>query len=366
MKKLRAGILSEKVADQRGAVLIMVALALLVVTALVGIAIDGAVMITTKAQLQRAADAAALAGASGLIDGSYDLATERAIAMAAHNTAMQTTGSVSVVIDEEDISFPEDDVIRVVTHRTAAEGDALRMFFRQVVGDENRADVTAMAAAQAMDLCGGRCLKPWAIPDRWDDADNDGEYDGGETYSSETTGYRASTDLGRTITLKVANPQETMYSGRFFPVNFPPLGHDDRPLTGGDWYREWIAECEPYEVAVGDRLQMEPGNMVGPTAHGMEELLALDPGARWDPSSKTVVNSAYAKSPRIALVSIFDPTEPIRSRGWVRVVKLVAMFIEDIRPGGEVVGRFIEQSTQGTPCEGGLADGFVKGVVLVE
>ena len=112
--------------NQRGSAIIMVALALLVVTALAGIAIDGAIMVTTKTQLQRAADAAALAGASGLLDGTEELATERAIAMASFNAAMQDAGAVSVIITEEDISFPEDDVIRVVTHRTAATGDPLR------------------------------------------------------------------------------------------------------------------------------------------------------------------------------------------------------------------------------------------------
>ncbi|MGH2570581.1 MAG: pilus assembly protein TadG-related protein, partial [bacterium] len=282
--------------NQRGAALIMVALSLLVVTALVAIAIDGAIMLTTKTQLQRAADAAALAGASGLIDGTEDLAIDRAIAMASYNTAMLSAGSEPVIIAEEDISFPEADVIRVVTHRTAATGDALRMFFRRVVDTStgNTADVTAVAVARAFDLCTSRCLKPWSVPDQWDDADADGEYDPGETYSPEVTGYRADVDVGRLITLKVSEPSETISSGVFFPVNFPPLGQDESPLTGADWYRQWIAECEPYSVTIGDRLQVEPGNKVGPTRQGMEDLIALDPAARWDPGTQTIVGSAHA------------------------------------------------------------------------
>jgi Flp pilus assembly protein TadG len=356
--------------NQRGSALIMVALSLLVVTALAGIAIDGAIMMTTKTQLQRAADAAALAGASGLIDGDEDLAMDRAIAMASYNTAMQDAGSASVVITEDDISFPEPDVIRVVTHRTAATGDGLRMFFRRVVdtGTGNTADVTAVAVARAFDLCTSRCLKPWSVPDRWDDADDDGEYDAGESYSPEVTGYAAPGDVGRQITLKVSEPSETIASGIFFPVDFPPLGHEESPLTGANWYRHWIAECEPYTVTVGDRLQVEPGNKVGPTRQGMDDLIALDPAARWDPTTRTIVGSTHAMSPRIALIAMFDPTEPPRSgRNWVEVSKLAAMFIEATGPGGEVVGRFIDTSTQGNPCPGGgLANGFLKGVTLVE
>ncbi|MGH2570587.1 MAG: hypothetical protein ACRDGR_05135, partial [bacterium] len=220
----------------------------------------------------------------------------------------------------------------------------------------------------AFDLCTSRCLKPWSVPDQWDDADADGEYDPGESYSPEVTGYRADVDVGRLITLKVSEPSETIASGVFFPVNFPPLGQDESPLTGADWYRQWIAECEPYSVTIGDRLQVEPGNKVGPTRQGMEDLIALDPAARWDPGTQTIVGSAHAMSPRIALIAMFDPTQPpVSGRSWVSVTKLAAMFIESTGPGGEVLGRFIDTSTQGNPCPGGgLANGFLKGVTLVE
>ena len=32
----------------------------------------------------------------------------------------------------------------------------------------------------------------------------------------------------------------------------------------------------------GDLLLMEPGNMVGPTTQGIEDLIAQDPDAYWD------------------------------------------------------------------------------------
>ena len=169
--------------------------------------------------------------------------------------------------------------------------------------------------------------------------------------------------------MKVGNPNQTVAPGIFFPVNFPPRNNEygEEPLKGGKWYETWISECTPYLVSVGDELQLEPGNMVGPTKHGMEDLIAQDPDAAWDPDSKTVVGSSYGMSPRIGLIPFFDPTQPPSSgRNFVTVVKLGAFFIESTGPGGQVNGRFIQISTQGIPCPGGTSSSFIKTIVLVE
>ncbi len=357
--------------SEKGSALIMVAVALLGIGAIAAISMDGAMMLATRNQLQSAADAAALAGASGLVEGDQDLAVERAIAFAGHNEAVLDAGRSSVVITAADIEFPAADIIRVTAHRTAAGGDPLRLFFRRLANPAalNQADITAVAAAQAFDVCGSRCLRPWAIPDRWDDADGDGEYDDGEIYDPDATGYVAPNDVGARITLKVGNPQHTITPGIFYPVNYPPLDTGQgSPLTGANWYREWIANCSPYTMEVGDRLQLEPGNMVGPTAHGMDEMIAMDPSATWDGSSQSVINSAFARSPRIGLVPLFDPTLPPSSgRNYVTITKIGAFFIEETGPGGEVTGRFLETSATGGPCTGGgIGSGLVKGIVLVE
>jgi hypothetical protein len=119
-------------------------------------------------------------------------------------------------------------------------------------------------------------------------------------------------------------------------------------------------------IEPGDRLQLEPGNMVGPTMHGMEDLISLDPGAHWDSATKTIQNSAFGASPRIGIVPFFDPTLPPASgRNWVTVVKLGAFFIEEVQ-GGDVTGRFMQITTGGVPCGHGLGNSLVKGIVLVE
>jgi Flp pilus assembly protein TadG len=357
--------------NKRGSVLVSVAVAILALFAFAVLAIDGALLLTTRTQLHNAADAAALAGASGLLEGSEGTATQRAIDFASYNTAVQET-RVPVLITPADVTFPEPDVIRVTTHRTEATGDALRTYFRKVISPFTSANVTATSAARIYDVCHTKCLRPWAIPDRWDDANGNSQWDDGEAYDPEGTGYIAPVDVGTPITLKVGNPHEAIEPGIFYPINFPPLNNEegDKPLTGGDWYRQWIHDCEPFIVGVGDELQLEPGNMVGPTKLGMQELIAQDPSAQWDPVSKTIINSTFGVSPRIGLVPFFDPTlPPVSGRNSVFVTKIGAFFIESVSSGGDVFGYFMQITVQGRPCEeSGMGTGtaLVRGISLIE
>lgn len=372
--KTNAGIAASAIPPddpRRGAALIMVTVVIVALLAFAVVAIDGAVIMTAKGQLQNAADAAALAGASGLLEGGEALARARAIEFASCNHAVQDQMR-PVTITAEDISFPDAYTIRVQTHRTVATGDALRTYFRRVANPlrSNQADVTAVAVAMAADLCGSKCLRPWAIPDQWNDADGDGEYDEGEYYEPEVTSYCNPADLGRTITLKVGSAQQAIASGIFFAVNYPPLDYPgESPLTGASWYRTWIEECNPYTVAPGDRLQMEPGNMVGPTFQGMEGLIAKDPGAYWDASTQTIRGSNFGTSPRMVPVPFFDPTLPPTSgRNWVTVTKIGVFFIEEIN-GNEVVGRFVQMMLEGIPCDPGApgnGQAFIQGISLIQ
>jgi len=354
----------------RGSALLMVTVAIAALMSFAIIAIDGAVLMTTKGQLQSAADAAALAGASALLDGTETEATGRAIDFAGFNRAVQDT-LVDVVITPDDITFPEDEHIRVVTHRTEATGDALRTYFRRLMNPlrPNTADVTAVAEAWCFDVCTTPCLKPWSIPDRWDDTDADGKFDVGETYDPDVTGYKAPGDVGLSIVLKVGNPQQAIERGVFFPVCYPPVGYPgEKPLSGGEWYRTWISECEPYLVGPGDELKTETGNKSGPTRQGVAALIAKDPSARWNSSTNTVESPDYGTSPRVVLVPFFDPTRPPTSGGSsVFVTRVGAFFIEGQNAQGDVVGRFVRVTASGVPCPGG-GDGtsLVRGIGLIE
>ena len=359
-----------KLGNNRGSVMIMAAVALVALFGFAVLTIDGAMLMTTKNQLQAAADAAALAGATGLLEGSQNTARARAIAIAANNQAVQDSRR-PVLITEADVTFPAAGIVRVVTHRTQATGDPLRTYFMRIVNpiSANLTDITAVAAAQIYDVCASDCVKPWAIPDRWDDVNANNALDPGELYDPDITGYNAPGDVGEPITLKVGNPQDAISPGQFFPIDLPPLdctcGVD--PQSGADQYRWNIGNCNPYTVAPGDRLQVKPGNMVGPTNQGMQILIDQDPNAYWSNADQTVMGSAYGWSPRIVLVPFFDPSNPPESgRNWVEVTKIGAFFLEEIN-GGMVTGRFIKANVGGTACEGEEGEGtFIGGIRLVE
>lgn len=347
-----------------GNVLIIMAASLAALLAFGIVAIDGVILMTSKTQLQNAADAAALAGASGLVSSQAE-AVQRAIDFAGFNRAVQDT-MAPVGITAADVSFPTPNQCRVVTHRTAATGDPLRTYFLRVVdlARPNTADMTAVATAELIPICGTDCLKPWAVPDRWDDLNANEEWDEGEPYDPEGTGYMPPEDVGVQITLKWGTPSQSLEPGHFLPIDFPPL--PAHPLTGGDNYRTWISECEPFPVQVGDSLSVEPGNMVGPTSQGMDAMLARDPDAEWDEDTNTVINSAFPVSPRVIKVPFYDPSRPPRTgRNYVFVVKIGAFFLEEAH-GHEVTARFMQLATPGTPCDPNAPTGFMIGFALVE
>jgi hypothetical protein len=123
-------------------------------------------------------------------------------------------------------------------------------------------------------------------------------------------------------------------------------------------------------MGFGEVYTTEPGNMVGPTQQGINDLIALDPHARWDDSTDQVV-STMSPSPRVVAIPLFDPVfyaEGIQQgrNASLRFVNYLGLFIEGMR-GGEVVGRI---TPIGGLRRGGLPSGppaaFPRSIRLVE
>ncbi len=370
---------------ERGSVLVFVAVSLAACLAFSVLAIDVGAILVTRVQLQNAADAAALAGASALLAQGEDEATARAIAVAGANQAMQD-GLQPVVISDADVTFPTPARCRVVTHRTEATGDPLLTFFSPVIGVSTRvAQVTAVAEAEYYFICGTDCVKPWSVPDRWDDTDDDGEYDYAEPYTDlngngqwnpgepytdqngngqfdpdepydpNTTGYLPPADVGTHVILKQGSPHDVIVPSFFYAVCLPPLhSPEGPPEPGGSNYRWNIANCNLSIIELGDSLLVEPGNMQGPTRQGVGDLIAQDPNAYWENSSNSVQGSDYGMSPRVIKIAFFDPRfTPQSGRNFVIVSKMGAFFVEGLGPQNSVVGVFMGLGTSGTECDPG-------------
>ena len=245
---------------------------------------------------------------------------------------------------------------------------------------QDRLELTWDRSETSTDVYGTSCLKPFCPPDRWDDADSNGiwtpddEYDDvngngvwdpgepltedwngngvwdpAEFYDPEITGYKMPDDVGAQMTLQYLSSNHDFRAGWYYPVRFPPINSGEPWNPGAADYEMWIVgdTCEPYIVSIGDSLALEVGNMVGPTVHALDLLIAKDPTAEWDPATGTVINSAYPVSPRIMKVAAFDPTRGVQSGPPKHVVvsKLMVLFLE-FHDRADMFLRFIETLPQ--------------------
>ena len=142
-------------AGERGSILIWVALFMVVMLAFVALGVDGAKLLATRTQLQNAADAGALAGASavnpttGVIDQAR--ATSLAQATAASNKAF--IGGVRPVLDAV-VTFPTATQCRVDVTRSG--GTAIVTHIAQVVGVNSlSANATATAGLERPECVSG-------------------------------------------------------------------------------------------------------------------------------------------------------------------------------------------------------------------
>ena len=88
---------------------------------------------------------------------------------------------------------------------------------------------------------------------------------------------------------------------------------------------------------------VEPGNMVGPTYQGVQELIAQDPDAYFDEQSNMVVSKYGMDSPRVVTVALFDPGEITKpGRQYLRFNNFARVFVEEQASRQDpVTGRFL-------------------------
>lgn len=395
--------------SERGAVLVHVAIAMIGLTAFSSFVIDYGVLWAARRQAQNSADAAAMAAAVslGFVDpDDQALARQAALNAAAANPIWGQPPDITAA----DITFPACPVgapgagtntcVRVDVFRNQrAGGSPLPTIFGSLVGVADQG-VRATATAEVVYGNATNCVKPFAIPDKWIEAQTP-DWDPSDSFSryvqngndagalvpnpdsyvaptpgtggSNGSGFDVTIDYGLELVIKDGNPQQAIQPGWYFPVIINP---DEGP--GGDNYRNNIADCDPTVIEPGAVLEMEPGNMIGPTRQGIEELIALDPEADWgqrDDGGYGVVGGCMAAtdacglSPRVVAIPVFNPDTwdlgPSNGRSSVTVTRVIGMFIDRIE-SNDVYGYLMPYPSSpygGTSGQPGSS--FVVSIILV-
>ncbi len=395
---------SEQVRQERGVTLIIVAVAMTALFGFLALAIDLGMLYVAHDDAQRAADAAALAGASAFLDSSATAAAaparQRALEYALRNTFQNRP------IDSSDVAITviqDSGKVGVYIHR-----DSVRTLFAGVLGIRT-VPIAAFAAAQAVSAAAAKCLKPFAIPDMWYDANGDTNgnrvWDTNETWvfgdnpadrylrysgpggSPLETGYgspwRNATspgfpnDYGRQLNVKAQDPKSPFVAqpGVFLAWQLPvdPLQLPCKGSLGGGAaaYRNNICSCNNSSIKLGTPYPIETGDMRGPTFQGVGSLINQDPGAYWDQASQSVKGSIYGagwmNSPRVVKVALYQPGQ-IKKSGMQSIVfnNMALLFIESQpKQQDPVTGRFL-YFARGTGETGPVTGSLVKSLKLVK
>jgi Flp pilus assembly protein TadG len=345
--------------DERGSTLVIVGAGFMALMTATTLAIDVGMFMTARSQAQNAADAGALAGAVALVFNDYN---NRAASGPAVQSALGAARANLVIRDQVsvnagDVTFPAgptgNNRVQVTVRRTRDRNNPVPSLLGPFFGVPT-VDIMATATAEASPANAATCVMPFTIPDKWSERQT-GAWDPDDTFDmfdnrgrplanpdvyippgqAGATGYSPTTDRGLQLVLKNNNLNKTAPSF-YNPWDLPGS-------TGADDYRNNIATCNTNIVAIGDPMNTEPGNMVGPTAQGTQDLVARDPNAYWDTFCSCVKGSAFGRSPRIAVVPLYDPVyyETGKQNGnnaSLRVANYLGFFIEGMQ-GQQVVGR---------------------------
>ena len=333
------GLVTRPASDRRGAALALVALGAPVLIGMVALGVDLGMMFSARAEAQRATDAGALAGAALFFDFPNDPVAAVTPAEAEAYSFTEENAIRMEGIDSIDITVevnPDSQMVKVTATRTVPT------WFAKIFGVNNVTVATVSVAHYSPDGA-TRCVKPFALPDLWDETltgtgsyDNEADlqasplpghrvwdlrdatgnlptgqgnesglyenwmYDTGENYGDASqpvgdqtgwgTGARNSTpdlqgrlyhdDYAREMLVKYQDPSGGE-SSHWLPFVIPGYG------TGVNAFTNNILECRPTEFTIGDTVSDEPGLYPNPTWKAMEDLLEADENAEWQDSTYT-------------------------------------------------------------------------------
>lgn len=321
------------VRKQRGVIIIWLALFLLMIIGFTSLGVDLAKLATTQAQLQTAADAAALAGGTalnsttGVLD--HDLAVSRAQTAGGLNKAYELIPT-PVQVAASDVQIDGDTMVTVTTRRVGDTG-MVTHFAAVFLGPAlHKLDMTATASAAVsrsdMVCCG---LIPVAaiLPSQF-------------VVDCSTT-YELKLDAGQG-------------GSRYGFLQFPDCQSGacaGVSSSGAALFRCLLANGYCCCISEGDQLACEHGNMDGPFRAGLQ--------ARWAADSDQRTGICYSQytgnMQRVVQVPLTDPVAGTGNDCHYTVRALASFFLVEPprnNPNLGIRGQFIRTITPGHGSSG--------------
>jgi hypothetical protein len=298
-------IRGNKQSGERGVSIVLVAFSLVAMLAAASLAIDLGLLYVARSEAQRAADAAALAGAAAFVDSGCTSMMGGCVAGGAQETLArqqaETVGAQDSVmgqaadIEDSDVSFsyptPLEPQVSVTVQRSAARGNAIPMLFARLLG-VTYGSVSATATAEAFDPSGSNvpvgygCVAPFLVPN----CDPVHTSPISSSCSGGTAGYFINPSTGMpenpgVYPTGVMGEPWQLHSyaapSQWYLVAYnDSLGTQITSLSStstsngngqsASLLRQYISECAPSQLACGQTITTDNGNNLGPTDQGVD------------------------------------------------------------------------------------------------
>jgi len=372
---VEVSVMKESTQDkQKGFVLVVVAIMLIALVGFVALGVDTGALYSARTSAQEIADAAALAGAFTYIkdpesDSPAALAIDDALQVAISNTIL------GQAIAAGDVTITPDVPNRRVT--VAVTSSQPTYFARAIWG--NNATIIATATAEAAaHSTGSGCVRPWFIPNTVFASTSACQACADKTELLVDTATSEITPFAKAIVknatgdenefrLKPQNPQDAIAPGQFYAIDIP------NDLNGDD-YENNISTCTNGIVRCHHTYSVLTGNRVGPTKHGVNDLIGNPPLFTWEETGK-YLREADGKyfdiAPNVIVAPIWDPCSlssfcpdgnfPNGTNVELKVVGFAIIFLDGVQ-GDDVVAHLVSVSSCG--LEGVGSDDDVGGTVL--
>lgn len=286
--------------NDKGNAMVMMAFILSLLVALTGLVVDGGRLYLQKGELQKAVDAAALAGVQQIKNRQVD-AVNAAIELASLNGISLNSSHITVGTDSVEIHN------KVPVETT----------FAKVLGFTS-VDVAATSKA-VLDTTRGIKKHSNVIP--------------------------------------VGIPKEKLVKGQVHTLHFTPGGGGNGPQQGNFGFLaiggrgaanlgDNIANGIEAEITPGSYVLTEPGLKWGKVRSGFQERIRMD-------ATKPLCNqlsTATSGCARVAILPIANDLGSVNGRGKVEIIGFAAFWIEKVEPRGgdkSVSGYFIDIVTSG-------------------